>query len=101
MAKAATKPVAKSKKLPARKTAAKTAAKPAKLARKPRAPVISKDELRSQIEKLTASNATLKKKNRETVKALKAAEARITALEAESKPADTGDADTELEPETA
>ncbi len=92
MAKAATKQISKPKKLPARKTAAKPAtsakAKPLKKAAT-RAPVISKDELRSQIEKLTAGNATLKKKNRETVKALKAATARIAALEAEAKPSES------------
>jgi hypothetical protein len=46
-----------------------------------RAPVISKDELRNQIEKLAAANATLKTKSRETAKALKAAESRIAVLE--------------------
>jgi len=92
MAKAATKPITKPKKLPARKTATKPAkspkAKPLKKAAT-RAPVISKDELRSQIEKLASDNATLKKKNRETVKALKAATARIAALEAEAKPSES------------
>lgn len=65
---------------PVQKIAAK-ASVPAKKTRAVRAPVITKDELRNQIERLTAVNATLKTKNRETAKALKAAEARIEVLE--------------------
>ena len=106
MAKAATKKspkiskVAKPEKAPAAKSAHATLKKPIKIAKAPvakkvavkasvpvkktraaRAPVISKDDLRNQIEKLTAANATLKTKGRETAKALKAAEARIAVLE--------------------
>jgi chromosome segregation ATPase len=54
---------------------------PKKKTRAARAPVISKDELRNQIEKLTAANVTLKTKGREIAKAFKAAEARIEVLE--------------------
>jgi hypothetical protein len=71
----------KAAKAPVAKKVVAKASVPAKKTRAPRAPVISKDELRNQIEKLTAANATLKTKGRETTKALKAAEARIAVLE--------------------
>jgi hypothetical protein len=75
-----TKPV-KVAKAPAAKKVVVKASVPAKKTRAARAPVISKDELRNQIEKLTMANAALKTKGRETAKALKAAEARIAVLE--------------------
>jgi septal ring factor EnvC (AmiA/AmiB activator) len=46
-----------------------------------RAPVVSKDELRAQLEKLQTANATLRTKSREVGRAAKAAEARIAELE--------------------
>jgi hypothetical protein len=74
------KPIRAAKAPVAKKVVAK-ASVPAKKTRAARAPVISKDELGNQIEKLTATNTTLKTKGRETAKALKAAEARIAVLE--------------------
>ena len=68
-------------KTPVAKKAAAKASVPVKKMRAARAPVISKDELRDQIEKLTAANVILKTKGRETAKALKAAEALIAVLE--------------------
>jgi hypothetical protein len=73
--------LAKTARAPSGKKPAAKAAVSAKKIPAARAPVISKEELRSQIEKLTTANATLKMKNREAVKALKAAEARIAVLE--------------------
>lgn len=64
----------------AKKAVAKTSTV-AKKTRATRAPVITKDELRAQIEKLTAANVTLKTKGRETAKALKVAEGRVAVLE--------------------
>jgi hypothetical protein len=73
--------LAKATKAPfAKKVAPKGNVQPKKT-RAARAPVISKDELRNQIEKLANLNATLKAKCREVTKALKAAEARIAVLE--------------------
>ena len=73
--------LAKATKAPVVKKLAPKANAKLKKTRAARAPVISKDELRNQIEKLTAANATLKIKNRESAKALKAAEAQIAVLE--------------------
>jgi hypothetical protein len=90
MARAATKKTSKpSKVAKPRKAAARIAAKPvkttSKAAAKKTAPAkaapISKDALRSQVEQLAAANATLKTKNREANKALKAALAQIADLE--------------------
>lgn len=74
------KPVKVAKPPAARKVAAK-ASVPAKKTRAARAPIISKDDLWNQIEKLTTANAILKAKGRETAKALKVAEVRIAVLE--------------------
>jgi len=87
---------AKATKAPApKKTVAKVAAKPVAktpaVVKKPvtkalaptRAPLVSKDELRAQIEKLNNTIAGLRVKNREAVKALKLAENKIAALEHE------------------
>ena len=49
----------------------------------PRAPKLSKDELRTQVEKLERANATLRAKSRETNRAAKSAGARIAELEGE------------------
>jgi hypothetical protein len=53
----------------------------AKEPRATRAPAVSKEELRNQIEKLTAANVTMKVKNRQTAEALRATAARIAVLE--------------------
>ncbi len=79
------------KKTVAKKTVAKIAAKAPAVVKKPvtkavapaRAPVVSKDELRTQIEKLNNTIAGLRVKNREAVKALKTAENKIAELEHE------------------
>jgi hypothetical protein len=102
MARAATKkPAAKPGRKPAKATRAATAAakikkpvgakavksqvaKVTKAAKKQavaKAPMISKDELRDQVEKLTASLTAVRTKNREANKELKAAHARIAELE--------------------
>lgn len=49
----------------------------------PRAPKLSKDELRAQVEKLERANATLRAKSRETSRAARSAAARIAELEGE------------------
>ena len=49
----------------------------------PRAPKVSKDELRAQVEKLERANATLRAKSRETNRAAKSAAARIAEFEGE------------------
>jgi RNA polymerase primary sigma factor len=76
---------------PVKAVAAKAVAPKKPVAKKPaakpvaptRAPAVSKDELRAQIEKLNNTIAGLRVKNREAVKALKAAEHKIAALEHE------------------
>jgi len=78
---AASGKLAKATKAPVAKTAAPKPNVQLKKTRAARTPVVSKDELRSQIEKLAAANATLRTKNRENAKALKAAETRIAVLE--------------------
>ena len=55
---------------------------PAPLAATP-APKLSKDELRAQVAKLEASNATLRTKSRDMNRAMKAATSRVAELEAE------------------
>lgn len=89
---AAAKTAKATKALPPKKPVAKTPAVKAPVVKKPavtkaaaavRAPVVSKDELRAQVEKLNGTITTLRSKNREAVKALKAAETRIAALEHE------------------
>jgi hypothetical protein len=81
-----TKPAAKTK--PAARTAATTARKPVKAAapaKKPatvKAPVVSKDELRVQLEKALNTIATLRAKSRDAVRAAKAAAVQIDGLEA-------------------
>ena len=82
-----TKPGTKAAK-PGRPAAAKPAKviKPAAPVKKPaavRAPVISKDELRAQLEKAQNTVATLRAKSREAVRAAKAAAAHIAELEAQ------------------
>jgi septal ring factor EnvC (AmiA/AmiB activator) len=79
----------KAAKAPVAKKVVAKASVPSKKTRAARAPVITKDELRNQIEKLTAANTTLKTKGRETAKALKAAEARIAVLEHQINQTDT------------
>ncbi len=91
MAKAATKKAVK----PATKTAKPgrpvAAAKPIKAAKaaapakKPatiKAPVVSKDELRAQLEKVQATIASLRTKSREATRAAKASAAQVAELEA-------------------
>lgn len=78
-------------KKPAAKPVVKTVAKKPAVVKKPaatkaaavRAPVVSKDELRAQIEKLENTITTLRAKNRDAVKALKIAENRVAELEHE------------------
>jgi chromosome segregation ATPase len=91
MAKAATKKAVKSapKALkPGRRVAAAKptksvkAAAPAKKPAAARAPVVSKDELRAQLEKAQTTITTLRTKNREATRAAKEAAARIAELEA-------------------
>ena len=69
----------------AKATAAPTrgTAVPKRTAAVPRPPVVTKDELRAQVEKLERANATLRTKNREAARAFKAATARIETLEAQ------------------
>lgn len=84
------------KRVPAGKPPGRAAAPPARpakpVARVPRAaaapvaeraPKVSKDELRAQVEKLDRTIATLRAKARETTRAAKGAAARIAELEAE------------------
>jgi hypothetical protein len=91
MAKAATKKAVKSAKkaaTPGRRVAAAKptksvkAAAPAKKPAPVRAPVVSKDELRAQLEKAQTTITTLRTKNREAIRAAKAAAAHIAELEA-------------------
>jgi len=63
-------------------TRAAAAPKPT-LAALPRAPKLSKDELRAQVEKLERANATLRAKSRETNRVAKSSAARIAELEGE------------------
>jgi len=74
------KPINATKTPVAKKAVTKTSTS-AKKTRAARTPVVSKDELRTLIEKLTRANLALKTKGRESAKALKAAEARIAFLE--------------------
>jgi len=91
MAKAAPKktikPAAKTTKPGRRPTGAKTtkvvkAAAPAKKPAAVKAPPVSKDELRAQLEKAQNTIATLRAKSREAVRAAKAAAVQIVELEA-------------------
>ena len=79
------------------RAAARSAANPAKVAAKAsasnvvtakpsaeRAPMVTKGELRAQVEKLERANATLRAKGREATKAAKTAAARIAELEDEA-----------------
>ena len=64
----------------------RSTSKPAKAAAKApvaRPPMVSKDELRAQVEKLEQTVATLRAKSREATKAAKASAARIAELEDE------------------
>jgi hypothetical protein len=63
------------------KTAAKTVTPPKKLP-SVKAPVVSKDELRAQLEKAQTTIATLRTKAREATRAAKASAAQIAELEA-------------------
>jgi hypothetical protein len=58
------------------------ASAPAKKSVPARAPVISKDELRAQLEKAQATIASLRTKSREATRAAKASAARVAELEA-------------------
>jgi hypothetical protein len=91
MAKAATKkpvkPTTKAEKPGRRSTVAKAtkASKAAPPAKKPaavKAPAVSKDELRVQLEKAQTTITTLRTKSREATRAAKEAAARIAELEA-------------------
>jgi chromosome segregation ATPase len=91
MAKAATKKAVKSATKavkPGRRVAAAKpiksvkAAAPAKKPAAVRAPVVSKDELRAQLEKAQTTITTLRTKSREATRAAKEAAARIAELEA-------------------
>jgi chromosome segregation ATPase len=91
MAKAATKKAVKSPtnalKLGRRAAAAKPtksvkAVAPAKKPAAARAPVVSKDELRAQLEKAQTTIASLRTKSREATRAAKASAAQIAELEA-------------------
>jgi hypothetical protein len=91
MAKAATKKAVKSAKKgvkPGRRVAAAKPIKAVKAAAPPKKPatvkatVISKDELRLQLEKAQATNATLRAKSREATRAAKESAAQIAELEA-------------------
>jgi hypothetical protein len=75
---------AKIKKSVGAQAAKSQVAKVTKATKKPavvKAPMVSKDELRDQVEKLTASLTAVRTKNREANKELKAAHARIAELE--------------------
>ena len=81
------KPAAKTTKPGRRPTGAKTtkvvkAAAPAKKPAAVKAPLVSKDELRAQLEKARNTIATLRAKSREAVRAAKAAAVQIDELEA-------------------
>jgi len=91
MAKAATKKTVKSATKPVNPGRRAAAAKPTKSvkavapAKKPaagKAPVVSKDELRAQLEKAQTTITTLRTKSREATRAAKEAAARIAELEA-------------------
>jgi chromosome segregation ATPase len=91
MAKAATKKTVKSATKAVKPGRRAAAAKPTKSvkavapAKKPaaaRAPVVSKDELRAQLEKAQTTITTLRTKSREATRAAKEAAARIAELEA-------------------
>ena len=91
MAKAATKkavkPTTKAEKPGRRSTVAKAtkASKAAPPAKKPaavKAPAVSKDELRVQLEKAQTTIASLRTKSREATRAAKASAAQIAELEA-------------------
>jgi hypothetical protein len=85
--KKAAKPATKAAKPGRRPAAAKTtkvvkAAAPVKKPAPVKAPVVSKDELRIQLEKAQNTIATLRTKGREAVRAAKASTAQIAELEA-------------------
>ena len=85
--KKAAKPAAKTTKPGRRPASAKTtkvvkAAAPAKKPAAVKAPLVSKDELRAQLEKAQNTIATLRTKSRDAVRAAKAAAAQIVELEA-------------------
>ena len=91
MAKAATKKTVKSATKAVKPGRRAAAAKPTKSvkavapAKKPaaaKAPVVSKDELRAQLEKAQTTITTLRTKSREATRAAKEAAARIASLEA-------------------
>lgn len=64
-------------------TSQQKVAAPKRTAAATRPAMITKDELRAQVEKLERTNATLRTKNREAGRAAKDATARIAALEAQ------------------
>ena len=79
------KATAKAGAVPARRTATtrQETAAPKRTVAVSRPPVVTKDELRAQVDKLERANATLRTKNREAARAAKEATARIEALEAQ------------------
>ncbi len=77
---ASAKPAVKGRTSKAARAAAAPKRPPAAL---PRAAKLSKDELRTQVEKLERANATLRAKSRETTRVAKSSAARIAELEGE------------------
>ena len=75
------RPAATPAKTPAKPAKAPAAAKPTRTAAAPAAPKLSKDELRTRVEALERTNATLRAKNREANRSAKTAAARIAELE--------------------
>ena len=79
------KATAQAKAVPVRRTAPpkQKVTAPKRGAAVSRPPVVTRDELRAQVEKLERANATLRTKSREAGRATKEAAARIEALEAQ------------------
>src|SRR5689334_17164307 len=75
------RPAATAAKTPAKRTKVTAAAKPKQAAASPAAPKLSKDELRTRVEALERTNATLRARNRDANRAAKTAAARIAELE--------------------
>ena len=82
MAKATSKKAVKPATKAAKATKAVKAKSPAKKPAVVKAPVISKDELRAQLEKAQVTITTLRTKSREATRAAKASVAQIAELEA-------------------
>jgi len=75
------RPAATAAKTPAKRLETAVAAKPKQAAAAPAAPKLSKDELRTRVEALERTNATLRAKNRDANRSAKTAAARIAELE--------------------